>query len=58
MMTNGTGKFTDVGFKDGRELTQDELDAASGGTPATNSHSPTNFLKIELKEIFITSPSI
>jgi hypothetical protein len=57
MMTSNTDKFTHVSFTDGRELTQDELEAASGGTPAKNPHPRTDYLKIELKEVSIANVS-
>ena len=56
-MTNNAGKLAHDSFDDSRELTQDELEAASGGTPAKNQHRSTDFLKIELKEVFVSSVS-
>jgi hypothetical protein len=37
------------------ELTQDELEAASGGKPAKSPPRQLEYLKIELKEVFVTT---
>ena len=41
-------------FIDDCELTQDELETISSGKPAKSSSPPLNYLKVQLKEVFIT----
>ena len=41
-------------FIDDCELTQDELEAISGGKPAKSQSPQLDYLKVELKEVFIT----
>ena len=53
-MPSDSNKSVEGRLIDGWELTQDELDAVSGGKPAKSPPPQPNYLKVELKEVFIT----
>jgi hypothetical protein len=54
MMPFDSNKCVQSRLIDDRELTQDELEVVSGGKPAKSPPPQPNYLKVELKEVFIT----
>jgi hypothetical protein len=54
MMPFDSNKSVQDRFIDDCELTQDELEVISGGKPAKSRPPQLDYLKVELKEVFIT----